>query len=138
MRHELDFNCVLGARDRHGAGRFAMGAMIGLIGFVFALMIGAVVVSRLAPPKSGVGAEPPLMSESRLWREEGSWGEGSPAQRPRSARQRAGVVPDQALKARVKALGSAKPSRAAVSAIDWPLIMRLCAASYLASSARPV
>ncbi len=44
-----------------------MGAMIGLIGFVFALMIGAVVVSRLAPPKSGVGAEPPLMSESRLW-----------------------------------------------------------------------
>ncbi len=54
------------------------GAMIGLIGFVFALMIGAVVVSRLAPPKSGVGAEPPLMSESRLWREEGSWEKGSP------------------------------------------------------------
>ena len=43
------------------------GAMIGLIGFVFALMIGAVVVSRLAPPKSSVGAEPPLISESRLW-----------------------------------------------------------------------
>ncbi len=43
------------------------GAMIGLIGFVFALLIGAVVVSRLAPPKSGVGAEQPLMSESRLW-----------------------------------------------------------------------
>lgn len=42
------------------------GAMIGLIGFVFALMIGAVVVSRIAPPRSGVGAEQALMSESRL------------------------------------------------------------------------
>jgi hypothetical protein len=42
------------------------GAMIGLIGFIVALMIGAVAVSRLEPPKRDVSAERRLMSESRL------------------------------------------------------------------------
>ncbi len=32
------------------------GAMIGLIGFILALMIGAVAVSRLAPPTASVSA----------------------------------------------------------------------------------
>ena len=43
------------------------GAMIGLIGFVFALMIGAVAISRLAPPKSGViNADRHLVSETHV------------------------------------------------------------------------
>ncbi len=57
--------------------------------------------------------------------------------RARSARQRAGVAPDHALKARVKALGSAKPRAAAISAIFLSFMRRLCAASNFASSARP-
>ena len=56
---------------------------------------------------------------------------------PRSVRHRAGVAPDHDLNARVKALWSAKPRRAAVSAIVSPFLRRLCAASNFASSASP-
>ena len=55
----------------------------------------------------------------------------------RVARQRAGVVPDQDLNARMKALGSAKPRSAAISAMRRSLSKRPCAASNRTSSARP-
>lgn len=43
------------------------GAMIGLVGFILALMIGAVAVSRLSPPKSGAYAARHLALETH-WR----------------------------------------------------------------------
>jgi hypothetical protein len=42
------------------------GAMIGLIAFVFALLIGAVAVSRLAPPKSGANADRHVVFETHI------------------------------------------------------------------------
>jgi hypothetical protein len=55
----------------------------------------------------------------------------------RAARHLAGVVPDQDLNARMSALGSAKPSSAAISPTRRSLSNRLCAASNRTSSARP-
>ena len=42
------------------------GAMIGLIAFVFVLLIGAVAVSRLAPPRSGVNADRHIVVETHM------------------------------------------------------------------------